>query len=58
MTLEQQQSYLDALDFPQIDARLTNIKKAYDKTCVWLLEKSKYKDWLDPNKILEHHGFL
>src|SRR6266487_6408241 len=55
---EQQQSYLDALAFPQIDSRLLNIKKAHDKTCMWLLEQSEYKDWLDPNKIPEHHGFL
>ena len=55
---EQRQCCLDALAFPQIDARLLNIKKAYDRTCMWLLEQPEYKDWLDPNKILEHHGFL
>ena len=58
ITPEQQQGYLDALAFPQIDARLLNIKKAHDRTCMWLLEQSEYQDWLDPNKIQEHHGFL
>jgi ankyrin repeat protein len=58
ITPEQKQGYLDALAFPQIDARLLNIKKAHDRTCMWLLEQSEYQDWLDPDKIQKHHGFL
>ncbi|WAO96059.1 Hypothetical protein NCS54_01372000 [Fusarium falciforme] len=49
---------LDSLRFDQIDARHDTIKKAHDKTCKWLLEKSEYLDWLDPGKLVEHHGFL
>jgi hypothetical protein len=56
--ISERQRYLDSLAFPQIDARLQNIKNAHDRTCLWLLDQSEYKDWLDPNKILEHHGFL
>ncbi|KAL2217525.1 hypothetical protein M432DRAFT_441334 [Thermoascus aurantiacus ATCC 26904] len=52
------QSYLDSLAFPQIDARLQSIKKAHDRTCMWLLEQPEYRYWLDPDKILEHNGFL
>jgi hypothetical protein len=58
ITPEQQKGFLDALAFPQIDARLLNIKQAHDRTCMWLLEQSEYQDWLNPNKIQEHHGFL
>lgn len=34
------------------------IKEAHAKTCKWLLKKSEYLDWLDPNKLEEHRGFL
>lgn len=53
-----QQSYLGALMFPQMNARVQSIKKAHDKTCMWLLEQPEYRNWLDPDKIPEHHGFL
>jgi hypothetical protein len=33
-------------------------KKPHDKTCIWLFEQGEYKNWLDPDKIQEHHGFL
>jgi len=31
---------------------------AYARTCRWLLNHSKYRDWLDPSKKSHHHGFL
>ncbi|KAF2180966.1 hypothetical protein K469DRAFT_692498 [Zopfia rhizophila CBS 207.26] len=34
------------------------IKNAHAKTCKWLLNNSEYLDWLDGNKLGEHHGFL
>ncbi|KAJ4379967.1 hypothetical protein N0V86_004273 [Didymella sp. IMI 355093] len=34
------------------------IKSAHAKTCKWLLRSFQYKDWLDINKVDEHHGFL
>ena len=49
---------LESLRFDQIDARQLTIKNAHAKTCRWLLQKSEYGDWLDPNKLGEHHGFL
>ena len=58
ITTEQRQTYLHTLLFPQIDARLLNIKRAHDQTCMWLLDQTQYKDWLDPEKIQNHHGFL
>ena len=55
---EQKRVLLDSLRFNQIDARQMTIKKAHAKTCTWLLRKSEYLDWLDPNKLSQHHGFL
>ena len=41
-----------------MDARHLNIKNALAQTCTWLLSKSQYLDWLDVDKVQEHHGFL
>lgn len=49
---------LNSLGFDQLEARHMNIKNAHAKTCKWLLSKSEYCDWLDVNKLIEHHGFL
>ncbi|KAL2012208.1 hypothetical protein VTN00DRAFT_4926 [Thermoascus crustaceus] len=58
ITSGQLQSYLDSLEFSRMNARLQSIKKAYGTTCMWLLEQSEYRDWLNPSKTLEHNGFL
>jgi ankyrin repeat protein len=50
--------FVDSLKFDQIDARQMTIKKAHAKTCRWLLNKPEYRDWLDNNKLGEHHGLL
>jgi hypothetical protein len=34
------------------------IKKVHTKTCKWLLSKSEYQDWLDEDRLSEHHGFM
>ncbi|KAJ9136895.1 Ankyrin repeat domain-containing protein 50 [Pleurostoma richardsiae] len=55
---EQRRELLDSLRFDQIDARRMTIKKAHAKTCGWLLKHPEYRNWLDPAKLNEHHGFL
>lgn len=55
---EQKRALLDSLRFDQVDARYATIKKAHAKTCKWLLKKPEYLNWLDPNKLDEHHGLL
>lgn len=55
---ELRQEILDSLRFDQIDARQMTIKNAHAKTCRWLLASPQYIDWLNPNKLDEHHGFL
>lgn len=56
--LERRQLLLDSLDFLHIDARKTTIRGAYAKTCRWFLQHPKYRDWLDPSRQSQHHGFL
>ena len=55
---DQRRTYLDSLRFNQIGARHATIKTAHAETCEWLRNKPEYQDWLDLNKISEHHGFL
>ncbi|PGG96037.1 hypothetical protein AJ79_09752 [Helicocarpus griseus UAMH5409] len=43
--------------FP-IGSRQSEIKVAHAKTCNWLLEHPLYLDWLDSEKLVQHHGFL
>ncbi|MCJ1242239.1 hypothetical protein MMC14_010246 [Varicellaria rhodocarpa] len=49
---------LTSLSFDQMDSRRSTIKSAYSTTCKWLLKHSAYVDWIDPNKLHQHHGFL
>ncbi|KAL2130115.1 hypothetical protein VTI74DRAFT_6894 [Chaetomium olivicolor] len=56
--LAQRQELIDLLYFDKIDARLLSLKAAHDQTCLWFLEKHKYRQWLDLRNIKPHHGFL
>ena len=58
LSAEQKQSLLESLSFVQIDARQMTIKSAFGSTCLWMLNKSEYTDWLDGSKLNEHHGLL
>ncbi|KAH7325656.1 hypothetical protein B0I35DRAFT_493569 [Stachybotrys elegans] len=55
---ERRQRLLKSLDFPQIDARKTNIGSTYARTCRWLLTHPAYLEWLEPAKQSQNHGFL
>ncbi|ATY67161.1 NB-ARC and ankyrin domain [Cordyceps militaris] len=48
---------LRSLAFNQIGSRYY-IEPAFGKTCQWLLKTPEFRDWLDPEKLDEHHGFL
>ena len=54
----QRRFYLNSLKFHQIDSRHANIKPAHAQSCKWLLNKSEYKDWLNPYKVEDHNGIL
>jgi ankyrin repeat protein len=58
LSADERRIYLDSLRFDQIDARHATIKTARAGACRWLLGTSEYQDWLEINKISEHHGFL
>jgi ankyrin repeat protein len=55
---EKRRVLLDSLRFDQIDARQMTIKSGHAKTCKWLLKMQEYLDWLNVDKLVEHHGFL
>lgn len=38
---------LQKLHFPQLDARLTNLRRAGRRTCEWLLRRKDYQEWMD-----------
>ncbi|KAK4466758.1 ankyrin repeat-containing domain protein [Cladorrhinum samala] len=49
---------LISLKFYQTDSRQESIRLAHGKTCTWILKKQEYLDWLNPDKLPTHHGFL
>ncbi|TGJ88459.1 hypothetical protein E0Z10_g289 [Xylaria hypoxylon] len=55
---ERRRILMDSLSFEKIDARHSNIKSAYGKTCVWLLSHPDYINWLTPAEFPQHHGLL
>jgi nucleoside phosphorylase len=55
---EQRQFFTDALNFAESGFRQMNVRTAHANTCNWLFSNSEYQDWLDSNKISQHHGLL
>ncbi|KAM5378147.1 hypothetical protein ACJZ2D_004605 [Fusarium nematophilum] len=49
---------LASLSFDQIDVRRSTVRAHYSNTCQWLMTHADYLDWVDPTKVVEHHGFL
>ena len=58
LTDSHRRSLFDSLWHHTIDTRYATIKTAHARTCEWLLKKTEYQDWLDINKIQNHHGVL
>ncbi|OAR00377.1 hypothetical protein LLEC1_01002 [Akanthomyces lecanii] len=58
LTEEEEKMILRSLAFDQIEDRHNTIEPALADTCQWLLETTSFRDWLDPRKLDEHHGFL
>ncbi|KAI0404796.1 hypothetical protein F4802DRAFT_607212 [Xylaria palmicola] len=55
---ERRRLLMDSLSFEKIDARHSNIKSAYGKTCAWLLSHPEYIKWLTPAEFPKHRGLL
>lgn len=51
-------TFLKGLSFKEMNSRRANIERSHAKTCEWFLDHSDYRDWLDPDKMADHHGFL
>ncbi|KAJ6787224.1 hypothetical protein PWT90_07859 [Aphanocladium album] len=58
ISTDRYEELLNCLKFDQIDARQANIKAKHSTTCQWLLTHPKYLDWLNPEALTQHHGFL
>ncbi|PCD42841.1 hypothetical protein AU210_005366 [Fusarium oxysporum f. sp. radicis-cucumerinum] len=58
MVQERHEAILKSLGFEQIDARKSIIRGAYSETCRWFLGHPDYLSWVDPQQLLQHHGFL
>ena len=55
---EHYRSMMEALNFDEAESRRDTVKNAHSQTCTWILDQSKYKQWLDPDKFCEYRGLL
>lgn len=58
LSTDQRKQLLERLRFPQLDARLANLRKAQSYTCKWIRERKDYKKWLDSNDLQASDGFF
>lgn len=49
---------LESLRFPQLDGRLTNLRKAEPDTCKWIVRRRDYKIWLESDDLEACDGFF
>jgi ankyrin repeat protein len=56
--LDARQVKLATLQFDMIDSRKTDIAKAFNFTCAWILEHPLYLKWRDLEASKQHFGFL
>lgn len=49
---------LEHLRFPQLDGRLTNLRKAEPDTCKWIVRRKDYKRWLESDDLQACGGFF
>ncbi|KAJ9642129.1 hypothetical protein H2204_002498 [Knufia peltigerae] len=56
--VDHRKAMLASLGFEQMDSRRSTIKTAYSSTCQWLLKHCAYLDWIDPEQLSQHCGFL
>ncbi|GJC91681.1 pfs domain-containing protein [Colletotrichum higginsianum] len=57
-TQQQRLLLLASLEFENIGSRHEGIRKAYAKTCQWLLQHPDYTSWQNDENFSDHHGFL
>lgn len=55
----EKESLFKKLHFPQLDSRLTNLRRAGRRTCEWLLRRQDYQQWMNmDSKHLQVEGGL
>ena len=57
-TQRSKKDLIDSLSFDQIDDRFLNIKAGLARTCGWLLQSTKFAEWMNPDKLPQHRGFF
>lgn len=58
LSTDERSQLLERLRFPQLDARLANLRKAQSLTCKWIRQRKDYKKWLDSNDLQASDGFF
>lgn len=49
---------MKSLEFPRMDARVNNVKKALNNTCTWLFRHKHFAEWHSGQTLRQHNGFL
>jgi hypothetical protein len=54
----EREELLKSLRFSQLDARLTNLRKAQSRTCRWITQRKAYKEWLESDDLKAYDGLF
>lgn len=54
----EREKLMECLRFPQLDARLTNLRKAESRTCDWIVQRRDYNRWLESDELKACDGFF
>ncbi|VUC20109.1 unnamed protein product [Clonostachys rosea] len=54
----EKEEFLGSLSFDTMYDRRYNIRSAYSETCRWFRRSETYLDWMNPQRLRQHGGFL
>lgn len=58
LSASERKELLERLRFAQLDARLTNLRKAESRTCDWIVQRRDYNRWLESDELKACDGFF
>lgn len=58
LSASERKELMERLRFPQLDARLTNLRKAESHTCDWIMQRKDYNKWLESDELKACDGFF
>lgn len=58
LSTSERKELMERLRFPQLDARLTNLRKAESHTCDWIIQRKDYDEWLKSDDLKACNGFF